>query len=87
MYFAKHHPYHHDLKRYSWYGYKVVFVPFNNGKPNWKEEDFLTGFVVGDGGRNVHGRPVGVTVAKDGSLLVCDDGAGIIWRVAAKWSR
>ena len=75
---------HGSWNRSEFNGYKVVFVPFNNGKPNGKEEDFLTGFVVGDGGRNVHGRPVGVTVAKDESLLVCDDGAGIIWRVAAK---
>ncbi|OAQ39163.1 L-sorbosone dehydrogenase [Pedobacter psychrophilus] len=75
---------HGSWNRSEFTGYKVVFVPFNNGKPNGKEQDFLTGFAVEDGSRDVHGRPVGVTVANDGALLVADDGAGIIWRVAAK---
>lgn len=75
---------HGSWNRSEFTGYKVVFVPFKNGKASGKEQDFLSGFVVGDDSRNVHGRPVGVTVAKDGSLLVADDGAGIIWRVAAK---
>ncbi len=75
---------HGSWNRSEFNGYKVVFVPFKDGKPAGKEEDFLSGFVVGDGGRDVHGRPVGVTVTKDGALLVCDDGAGIIWRVAVK---
>lgn len=75
---------HGSWNRSEFNGYKVVFVPFKDGKPAGKEEDFLSGFVVEDGGRDVHGRPVGVSVTKDGSLLVCDDGAGIIWRVAAK---
>ena len=75
---------HGSWNRSEFAGYKVVFVPFKDGKPNGKEQDFLTGFVVGDGGKDVHGRPVGVTVAKDGALLVADDGAGIVWRVAKK---
>lgn len=75
---------HGSWNRSEFTGYKVVFVPFKDGKPIGKTEDFLSGFVVGDGGRDVHGRPVGVTVAKDGALLVCDDGAGVVWRVAAK---
>lgn len=75
---------HGSWNRSEFAGYKVVFVPFKDGKPNGKERDFLTGFVVGDGGKDVHGRPVGVTVAKDGALLVADDGAGIVWRVAKK---
>ncbi|HEX7365746.1 MAG TPA: sorbosone dehydrogenase family protein [Pelobium sp.] len=75
---------HGSWNRSEFNGYKVVFVPFKDGKPAGKEEDLLTGFVVGNGSRDVHGRPVGVSVAKDGALLVCDDGAGIIWRVAAK---
>ena len=75
---------HGSWNRSEFTGYKVVFVPFINGKPAGKPEDFLSGFIVGDGSRDVHGRPVGVTVAKDGALLVADDGAGIIWRVAAK---
>ncbi|RYX84493.1 sorbosone dehydrogenase family protein [bacterium] len=60
-------------------GYKVVRIPVNNGNATGEYEDFLTGFVTPEG--NVWGRPVGVTVAKDGSLLVSDDGSNIIWRV------
>ena len=48
--------------------------------PTGTYEDFLTGFVVDD--RGVWGRPVGVAVAKDGALLVTDDGSGVVWRVA-----
>lgn len=61
-------------------GYKVVHVPLNKGKANGEYEDFLTGFVVDNG--HVWGRPVGVTVANDGALLVSDDGSNSIWRVA-----
>jgi glucose/arabinose dehydrogenase len=64
-------------------GYKVIFVPFNNGKPSGKPEDFLTGFVADANNFDVYGRPVGVTVMNDGSLLVCDDGSGNIWKVSA----
>ncbi|QQL48313.1 PQQ-dependent sugar dehydrogenase [Mucilaginibacter ginkgonis] len=62
-------------------GYKVVFVPFANTKPG-KPEDFLTGFTVPGDAKKVHGRPVGVAVAKDGSLLVADDASNRIWRVS-----
>ncbi len=51
-----------------------------DGKATGEYEDFLVGFVTPEG--NVWGRPVGVTVAKDGALLVTDDGSGIVWRVA-----
>jgi glucose/arabinose dehydrogenase len=61
-------------------GYKVIRVPVSDGKPSGDYEDFLTGFVVSDG--NVWGRPVGVTVAKDGSLMVSDDGSDSIWKVS-----
>jgi len=61
-------------------GYKVVFVPFVNGKPG-PAEDFVTGWHLSDTPNQVWGRPVGVTVHKDGSLLVSDDGGGMIWRV------
>ena len=61
-------------------GYKVIRVPLKDGKATGEYEDFLVGFVTPEG--NVWGRPVGVAVAKDGSLLVTDDGSGIIWRVA-----
>ena len=60
-------------------GYKVIRLRFANGKPTGEYEDFLTGFVVSDAA--VWGRPVGVAVAKDGSLLVSEDGNSTIWRV------
>jgi glucose/arabinose dehydrogenase len=60
-------------------GYKLVRVRLENGVPNGEYEDFLTGFVVDD--RAVWGRPVGVTVAHDGALLVSEDGNGTIWRI------
>ena len=65
-------------------GYKVAFVPFKNGKPSGKPEDFLTGFIANAGKSEVYGRPVCTAVLPDGSLLVTDDGANIIWRVAYK---
>jgi glucose/arabinose dehydrogenase len=61
-------------------GYEVVRVPLKNGKAGGEYEDFLTGFVTPGG--NVWGRPVGVAVAKDGSLMVTDDGSNSIWRVS-----
>lgn len=60
-------------------GYKVVRVPLREGKSSGEYQDFLTGFVTPEG--NVWGRPVGVTTARDGALLVSDDGSGTIWRV------
>jgi glucose/arabinose dehydrogenase len=62
-------------------GYEVIRVPLHQkGDASGEYEDFLTGFVLPDG--NVWGRPVGVTVAPDGSLLVSDDGSNSIWRVS-----
>lgn len=60
-------------------GYKVVFVPFQDGKPNGKPVDFVTGFLGTDG--KTRGRPVGVTVDPRGALIVADDLANVIWRV------
>jgi glucose/arabinose dehydrogenase len=62
-------------------GYEVIRVPLHQtGHSSGEYEDFLTGFVLPDG--NVWGRPVGMTVAADGSLLVSDDGSNSIWRVS-----
>lgn len=63
-------------------GYKVIFVPFNNGKPSGKPEDFLTGFVEDLAKSKVHGRPVGIALLADGSMLVSDDVSNTIWRIA-----
>ena len=62
-------------------GYKIVRVPLEQGKASGEYEDFVTGFVTPDG--DVWGRPVGLTVAKDGSLLFSEDAHGTIWRVSA----
>jgi glucose/arabinose dehydrogenase len=61
-------------------GYKVIRVPQRNGVPTGEYQDFMTGFVTPEG--NVWGRPVGVAMAKDGALLVTDDGSNSIWRVS-----
>jgi glucose/arabinose dehydrogenase len=60
-------------------GYKVVRLLFENGRPTGEYEDFLIGFV--EPNDTVWGRPVGVTVTKDGALLVSDDEGGVVWRV------
>lgn len=65
-------------------GYKVVFVPFKDGKPSGPPEDFLTGFIADEAKSKVHGRPVGVTVLPDGAILVMDDASDTIWRVSYK---
>jgi glucose/arabinose dehydrogenase len=62
-------------------GYKLIRVPLHSGTPMGVYEDFMTGFVTREG--NVWGRPVGVTVTKDGALLVTDDGANLIWRISS----
>jgi glucose/arabinose dehydrogenase len=61
-------------------GYKVVSIPMENGHATGEYDDFMTGFVLQDGG--VWGRPVAVAEGHDGSLLVTDDGAECVWRVA-----
>ncbi|MBC5765058.1 PQQ-dependent sugar dehydrogenase [Ramlibacter albus] len=60
-------------------GYKVVFVPFANGRPSGPPVDFLTGFLSPDG--KAYGRPVGVALDRTGALLVADDVGNVIWRV------
>lgn len=63
-------------------GYKVIFVPFKNGKPAGQMRDFLTGFIKDLKNKEVHGRPVGIAIAKDGALLVADDAGNSVWRVS-----
>jgi glucose/arabinose dehydrogenase len=60
-------------------GHEVIRIPLEKGKSNGVYQDFLTGFSTNG---VVWGRPVGIAVATDGSLLVTDDGAKIIWRVS-----
>jgi glucose/arabinose dehydrogenase len=70
---------HGSWNRKSFNGYKVVYVPFENGKPSGKAQDVVTGFLQGDQAR---GRPVGVGVDGTGALLVADDAGNMVWRVA-----
>ena len=60
-------------------GYKVIFVPFKDGKPSGAPQDVLTGFLNDKG--EAQGRPVGVRLDKQGALLVADDVGNTIWRV------
>ena len=62
-------------------GYKVVFVPFGNGKPNGMAEDFVTGFL--DSAGQARGRPVGLALNKTGELLIADDVGNTVWMVSA----
>jgi len=76
---------HGSWNRQPHSGYKVVFVPFSEGKPSGLPKDFLTGFLSGEG--EAYGRPVGVAVARDGALLVADDVGNTVWRVVANVAR
>jgi len=71
---------HGSWNKSSRTGYEVIRVPLQNGHAGGEYEDFLTGFVTADG--QVWGRPVAVTVSKEGSLFVTDDGSKSIWRVS-----
>jgi glucose/arabinose dehydrogenase len=71
---------HGSWNRASRTGYEVIRVPMKDGRAAGEYEDFLSGFVTSKG--DVWGRPVGVALAKDGSLLVSDDGSNSIWRVS-----
>jgi glucose/arabinose dehydrogenase len=74
---------HGSWNRSRFAGYKVVFVPFAQGRPSAAAEDILTGFIEDENASTVHGRPVGLALLQDGSLLVADDGANCVWRVSA----
>lgn len=74
---------HGSWNRSKLAGYKVLFVPFKNGKPQ-QPENFLTGFLIDKNDTKAHGRPVAVSETDKGALLVNDDDGGIIWKVTKK---
>jgi glucose/arabinose dehydrogenase len=78
---------HGSWNRSQYSGYKVIFVPFNQGKPAGNPIDVLTGFLKDDASGIAHGRPVGVAVDAHGALLVADDTGNTIWRVSASGGR
>jgi glucose/arabinose dehydrogenase len=73
---------HGSWNRSNFVGYRVAFVPFENGRPTGTMEEFLGGFIADSATGDVWGRPVGLAVAQDGALLVGDDAGNRIWRVA-----
>lgn len=73
---------HGSWNRSTLSGYKVVFIPFVDGRPSGPPRDILSGFLAADE-KVSYGRPVGVTLGKDGALLVADDVGDVIWRVTA----
>lgn len=73
---------HGSWNRAKRVGYKIVRIKFDHGKARGEVQDFLTGFVIDS--TEVSGRPAGIVVARDGALLVSEDGNGTIWRVAWK---
>ena len=75
---------HGSWNRKPFSGYKVIFVPFVNGKPNGEPIDVLTGFISKE--NKAFGRPVGVVLDKGGALLVADDVGNTIWRVTSSES-
>jgi hypothetical protein len=62
-------------------GYKVVYVPFADGRPSGMAEDVVTGFLIG--GDRTRGRPVGLAIDAKGALLIADDVGNTIWRITA----
>jgi glucose/arabinose dehydrogenase len=73
---------HGSWNRSTRAGYQVVFIPFQDGQPSGDPQPFLTGLVPDPTKGDVNGRPVGVTTAPDGSLLVSDDGAQVVYRIS-----
>ncbi|MCI0486044.1 MAG: sorbosone dehydrogenase family protein [Blastocatellia bacterium] len=65
-------------------GYSIIRIRFKNGRPVGGYDDFITGWAPDESSREVWGRPVGLLVLKDGSMLIADDGAKKIWRVTYK---
>ncbi len=73
---------HGSWNRQAYNGYKVVYVPFKDGKPSGMAEDVVTGFLGGN--NTVHGRPVGLAMDPQGGLLIADDVGNTVWRVTAQ---
>ncbi len=74
---------HGSWNRSTLSGYKVIFIPFKNGKSTGQPEDFLTGFIADEASAKVYGRPVCVAVLPDGSLLISDDSSNTLWQISA----
>ena len=72
--------FHGSWNRASRTGHKVVRVLMKNGKPTGAYVDFMVGMITSDG--DAWGRPVGASVAEDGSLLISDDGANVVYRIS-----
>jgi glucose/arabinose dehydrogenase len=72
---------HGSWNRSTLNGYKVVFVPFKDGRPNGTAQDIVTGFLNSD--NQARGRPVGLAVDKSGALLIADDVGNTVWRVTS----
>jgi glucose/arabinose dehydrogenase len=72
---------HGSWNRHEFNGYKVVYIPFADGKPSAKPQDVVTGFLTGD--NKARGRPVGLALDRSGALLVADDVGNTIWKVSA----
>ena len=68
-------------------GYKIIQIRFNNGRPAGGYDDFIKGWSPDENSNEIYGRPVGLLVLKDGSMLITDDGANKIWRVTYKNSK
>jgi glucose/arabinose dehydrogenase len=76
---------HGSINRSKLSGYKIVRIPFRDGKPSGAPQDFLTGFIARDDDeKQAWGRPVGLLQLPDGSLLLSDDGGNRVWRISYK---
>ena len=79
--------FHGSWNRSKRTGYEIARIPFKDGRPSGGWDDFCVGWMLGENDADVWGRPVGIAVAKDGALLVTDDGAGCVWRITFSSAR
>lgn len=75
---------HGSWNRSQLAGYKVLFIPFVNGKQSGTPEDFLTGFIADEKTSKVYGRPVCIAILSNGSMLVTDDASNTIWQITTE---